>query len=206
MHHEHPDHAHHLLHGPVRVVEERPMLVQVEFVGEPPARRYRLLADIRHAVHLDGDLETMPVHGGRFRKMVIEDDAHSIALYDLNGRPRASSVVPPDVHRSVWHDFPFHGLSDQVKYLHTAFQSVGQAGNVRSLNDHGCGPIVAVASVDVIRCSTSALFVLAENLGCGETTRTEAEYAANKRPSAGHKALSQNAYCKEALVEISCSG
>ena len=38
------------------------MLMQRELVDEPAAGQDRVLAEAGHAVHLDGHLETVPVH------------------------------------------------------------------------------------------------------------------------------------------------
>ena len=86
---EEPEHPDHLLHGAVRVVEERAVLPQGELVGEAPARFDLGLADAGHAVHLDGHLEAVPVHGGGLGEAVLEQDADAIALHDLDRRARA---------------------------------------------------------------------------------------------------------------------
>src|SRR6266851_2644639 len=91
MHDEHSDHAHHFLHRSMGVIKERSRLMQVEFVDELLAGRNWLLADVRGSVHFEWNLETMPVHGGRFRETIFYDDPHAVALCDLN---RGSGTEP----------------------------------------------------------------------------------------------------------------
>ena len=85
MNDEEPDHAHHLLHRHVRVVEERAVLVERELVGKCAARRDRILRNTRHAIHLVRNLEAMPVHRERFGQSIRDDEADTVTL----DRPRS---------------------------------------------------------------------------------------------------------------------
>ncbi|MEZ5396747.1 MAG: hypothetical protein R2724_28710 [Bryobacterales bacterium] len=73
------DHAEHLLHRHVGVIEERAMLVHGELVGERAAGRYRIHRNAGHAVHCDRHFQAMPVDGADLGQLVLEDDAHAIA-------------------------------------------------------------------------------------------------------------------------------
>ena len=86
---EQTDHAHHFLHGPVRVIEESPRLVQRELISKLAAGRNWFLTDIRQTVHLYRNLDTVQVDGGGFRKVVLEDNPHAVTLIDLYRRTRA---------------------------------------------------------------------------------------------------------------------
>ena len=98
MHDERADHAHHFLHGHVRVIEERAFLVQREFVSESAAGRNRFLGNAWRAVHIKGNFEAVPVHRSGLGQVVIDDDAHAIALVHLNRGAGRSAVVTPEVH------------------------------------------------------------------------------------------------------------
>ncbi len=130
MRHEKSDLPHHLLHGAVRVVEERAFLVHGEFINVLFAGSDGLLADVRHTVLLDGYFQTMPVQGSRFRQPVLEHHAHAIALLHLNRRPRAASVVPPRINRLERRNFSLHRLAHKVEDLHAPIHFVRQVCNV----------------------------------------------------------------------------
>ena len=95
MHDEASQHAGHLLHGHVRVVEVGSSLVDIKFVDKLAARLHWFLADARHAVIADHVFESMPVKGAWLGQMVLKDDADVIALGDLYGRPRRSAIESP---------------------------------------------------------------------------------------------------------------
>src|SRR5262245_11573884 len=58
----------------------------------------RPMADVRRAVHLDRDLQPVPVNGRRLGQLVGEDDSHAVALVDLDHRPRDAAAVAPGVY------------------------------------------------------------------------------------------------------------
>ena len=95
MHDEAAEHADHLLHGHVRVVEEGAALVDVELVDEAAAGRDGLLRDAGLAVVAHLIFEAVPVDGACLGQMVVEDDAHVVALSDLNGRAGRGAVESP---------------------------------------------------------------------------------------------------------------
>ena len=80
---EHPQHAHHLLHGEMRMVEKRAVLVQGPFVNKLAARRHRILPQPHAAVHLHRHLETMPMDRRHLGQFVLEDHPYAIALVHL---------------------------------------------------------------------------------------------------------------------------
>src|SRR5947207_13656169 len=125
MRHEKSDLAHHLLHGAVRVIEKRAFLVHGEFVDIFLAWRDRLLADVRHAVLLDGYFQTMPVQGSRLRQAVLEDHTYAIALRHLNRRTGAASVVTPRVDGLERRARSLHRFADEVENLYASIHSVG---------------------------------------------------------------------------------
>ncbi len=93
MQDEHPDHPHHLLHWRMRVVEVRAILMNCELVHEPRPRTNRFLREVRHSVHRIRDFKAVPVNGKRFGQTILKDDAHVIALIDLN-RQAPDAVKP----------------------------------------------------------------------------------------------------------------
>src|SRR5579864_4231348 len=102
MHDEHADHALHFLHRSMGVIKERPCLMQIEFINKLLAGRDRFLADIRSAVHLERNFESMPMHGSGFRETILKNDPHTVTLGDLNSRPRNRAVVAPGRDRLEW--------------------------------------------------------------------------------------------------------
>ena len=94
---EQTNHPHHFLHRHVRVIEERAVLPEREFVDELAARRNRILGNARHAIHFDRDLEAVPVHGGDLGQAVFDDEARPFPLADLDRRPRHAAVESPGV-------------------------------------------------------------------------------------------------------------
>ena len=80
---EHADQANHFLHGAVRVIEKSSFLMNREFVGKSFAWCDGFLADVGHAILLDGNFQTMPVHGSALRQAIFHMDAHAVALLHL---------------------------------------------------------------------------------------------------------------------------
>src|SRR5260370_14425937 len=139
MNDEQTDHAHHLLHGAVRVVEESSRLVQRELVSKFAAGRNWFLADVGQAVHLYRNFQAVPVDRGGFGKVVLEDDPHAIALIDLDRRPWARSVVTPDLHVAPGYQPAFDGLGDKMKLLDAAIRPPGKLRHIRCLAQQGMG-------------------------------------------------------------------
>jgi hypothetical protein len=117
MHDERAEHPHHFLHRHVRVIEKGPRLMQCKFVDEAASGQNRILADAGAAVHAVWNFKSMPVHGSRFRQVVVDDDPHAIALGDLNGRSRRAAVITPEVHRFVRYKLPLYRFSNQMENL-----------------------------------------------------------------------------------------
>src|SRR4029077_4188306 len=110
-------------------------LMHREFVDVFFSRRYRLLADPRHAVLFDGNFQPVPVNRSCFRQFVFKDNAHAVALLHLNGRPREAPVVAPCLDDLERRDFSLHGLRHQFEDFYVAIHFVRQVRQVRS--DHG---------------------------------------------------------------------
>src|SRR5258708_36109957 len=108
VHDERADHPYHFLHCHVRVVEVRAFLVERELVHKPSTGWDRVLACTRCAIHLDRDLEAVPVHRRCFGKVVVHDDANAITPGNLYGWPRSAAVVAPKIDDSARNDFLFH--------------------------------------------------------------------------------------------------
>src|SRR5437870_8431286 len=113
MHDERTDHSHHFLHGHMRVIEVGSFLAECEFVDKSTAGRDGVLAGTRCAVHLDRNLESVPVHRSWFGEVIVHDDADAIALSDLNRGSRRTAVITPEVNDPPWDDFLLHWLSNQ---------------------------------------------------------------------------------------------
>ena len=143
MHDEAAEHAHHFLHGHVRVVEVSSRLVDVEFIDEATAGLDRFLADARHAVVTNHVFEAVPVNGACFGEMVIEDHADVIALVDLNGRSRGTAVESPGVDGLVGMDFLLDDFTGEVEDLGVAIEGVGQVAYVCGDDRVGWGGAVA---------------------------------------------------------------
>src|SRR5271170_2192052 len=131
MGHKKSNHPHHFLHGAMRVIEKRSLLMHGKFVNIFFSRRDRFLANPRHAVLFDGNFQSMPVNRGRFGQFVFEDYTHTVALLHLNGRPWATAVVTPGVDGLEWRDFAFHWLGHQLEHFHAAIHFVRQVRQVR---------------------------------------------------------------------------
>ena len=127
-------HADHFLHGHVGVVKVGALLMQRELVLKTTARSDGILADAGTAVHGDRYLESVPVHGGRLGQVVIDNNSHPITLCDLDGRPRAASVVAPQVDRFVRPNGLLHRFSHQVKHLDAVVHLPWKIRHVRRLN------------------------------------------------------------------------
>ena len=130
MRDEQSDLPHHFLHGAVRVVKERPFLMDGEFVRMFFPGRQWFLADPRNAVLLNRNFQPMPMNGRRFGKAILKDHANPIVLANLYRRPRAAAVISPRVNRLERRDFSFHHLRRQPEDFHRAVHLVGQVGYV----------------------------------------------------------------------------
>src|SRR5581483_1311734 len=127
---EQTNHPQHLLHRPVRVVEERPCLMQRELVDEPATRCDWLLTDVRHAVHAHGNFQAVPVDAGGLGEMVLENDSHVVALVHLDRRTWAGSVVAPDFHLAPRNKPSLYRLSYETEFLRSVHHLPGQLRNV----------------------------------------------------------------------------
>ena len=81
-----------LLKGSVRVVPECPCLQNLEAIGKGLTRRDAGKADPRHAVHLIGKQNAMPVYGGRPVHAIGDTYRHRIAFAPPQGRRRQGPV------------------------------------------------------------------------------------------------------------------
>src|SRR5712664_794503 len=137
VHDERADHPYHFLHCHVRVVEVRAFLVERELVDESAAGWDRVLACTRCAIHLDRNLETVPVHRRCFGKVVIHDDANAITPGNLNGWSRSAAVVTPKIDDSARNDFLLHRLGDEMEFLDVSIHAKRKVGHIGCLDWNG---------------------------------------------------------------------
>src|SRR5258708_16707309 len=137
VHDERADHPYHFLHRHVRVVEVRAFLIERELVDESAAGWDRVLACTRCAVHLDRNLETVPVHRGCFGKVVIHDDANAITPGNLYGWARRAAVVTPKIDDSARNDFLLYRFGNEMKFLDIAIHAKRKVGHIGRLYQHG---------------------------------------------------------------------
>jgi len=145
MHDECADHADHFLHRHMRVVEISAFLVKREFIDKAAAGRDRILTRTGRPVHLIRNFETVPVHRGRFGKVIVHDDANSITLVHLNRRPGSAAVVTPEVNDPARKNLLFNRLGNEMEFLNVPVHSPGKLRNIRRF--HRNDPTVALGTV-----------------------------------------------------------
>src|ERR1700751_3222666 len=84
--------------------------------------------------------------------MVVNDDADSIALANLNRRSRSAAVVPPEVDNSTGNDFLLHRFGDEMEFLHVSVHPKRKFGNIRRQDRNRNAPSI------LRRCSFSLSF------------------------------------------------
>src|SRR2546422_10626945 len=177
MQDEEAEHAHHLLHGHVRVIEEGAVLVEGEFIDEPAAGRDRILRDPRPPIHLNRDLKAVPVHGGRLGQAILNDDTHPISLVHFDRGSGHATVVAPDVADLAWQELPFHHLGHEVENLDAVFYAPGELGDVRCLDrEEGCavGPTREWGGLSPsLTCGLLPLVLVLGALGARDVTGTK---------------------------------
>src|SRR5262249_32312379 len=131
MHDKAAEHADHLLHRHVRVIEEGAVLAQRELIDEAFAGHHGLLPDAGDAVHLYGKLDAVPVYARRLGEMILEDDADLVAFVGLDGGTWRASVEPPEIERAAGDYRLLHGLSGEVEDFDAVVECEGQVGDVR---------------------------------------------------------------------------
>jgi len=176
MHDESAEHAGHLLHCHVRVIEVRAFLMDVELIDEPSTWLNRRLADGGLAVVLDGVFKSMPVDGSRLRQVVIEDDADVIALIHLDGAPRCAAVEAPEIDGLIRVNLLLHHLSHKMEDLRIAIHCVGKIANVRR-NDRDIKSSATVAGTLALQLLGSGLRCGCRQLVCRKKCGTQAECA-----------------------------
>ncbi len=184
MHDEAAQHAGHLLHCEMRVIEEGSGLVNVEFVDKSSARLDRVLADARHAVHIDRNFKAMPVHRGRFGQVVVDDNAHAVALIYLNGWPGCGAVVSPQIEGFVRQDRLLHRLCDEVKDLDAVVHDEGQVSDIGGDDRHVESSRRAGAAISLSY--SIAVPLCGVELCAGEKTRADAHGSLKKTASIAH--------------------
>src|SRR5215831_7737708 len=110
----------------MRVIEERPVLMQWKLVDESLARHDRLLPNAGHAVHLDRQFETVPVNASRLRQVVLKNNSNAIALVRLDRRARRASIKTPKIENAPRDDRLLHRLGGEVEDLHPVLHAVRQ--------------------------------------------------------------------------------
>src|SRR5215813_2413053 len=140
VHDEGTQHANHLLHGQVRVIEVSPFLMESEFVDEAPTWLDWVLAGPRRTIHVVRYLKSMPMHREGFGQMVINDDSDAVSLVDLNRWPGSAAVEAPQICHLARNQFLLYRLRNEMKLFHAPFHSPWQLSEVRSFDQNGmCG-------------------------------------------------------------------
>ena len=124
------EHPHHFLHGHVRMIKIRPVLMEREFIDEFATRRNGRLRDPGHAVHPDRDFQAVPVDAGEFGQPVLEDNPHRVPFLNLDAWARHHSVVSPDIKRITGKKLPFGHLRNEMKDLHAVLHLIGKLGEI----------------------------------------------------------------------------
>ena len=94
MDYKQPRHPHDLLHTAVRVIEERAVLMQVELIDEHSTGGNRILREAGYTVHRNWKLDAVPVHYRGFRQLVVDNDAHPVAIDRFNSGPGMEPLYP----------------------------------------------------------------------------------------------------------------
>src|SRR5258705_9582897 len=136
MNDEKTDHAHHLLHRHVRVVEEGAVLIKRELVGECATWLNHWLADKRYAVHFWRYLQTMPVHRGRFWQLVLEEYAYTVTFIDFDSWPRNAAVVAPGINLFHRINLGLNNFGRKTEDFDIAFHRPWQLRHVWSLHEN----------------------------------------------------------------------
>jgi len=139
VHDEATEHSGHLLHRHVGVIEVGSLLVDVELVDESSSRLDWRLADSGLAVEADVVLESVPVNGAWFGKVVVEDDANVIAFVDLNGWSGSAAVEAPEIERLAGKDSLFHWFGDEVEDFGVSVHRVGKIAYIGGDNGNVVG-------------------------------------------------------------------
>jgi len=126
VHDESAEHSGHLLHRHVGVIEVGSLLVDVELVDESSSRLYGRLADGWLSVVTDSVLESVPVNGAWFGKVVVEYHANVIAFVDLNGWSGSAAVEAPEIEGLAGKDGLLHRFGDEVEDFGVSVHRVGK--------------------------------------------------------------------------------
>jgi len=113
------------------VVEISAFLVEREFIDKSATGRDRILTRTGRSVHLARDFEAVPVHRGRFGKVIVHNDPNAIALVHLNRRARSAPVVTPEVNDPARNYLLFNRFGDEVEFLNVSVHAPGKLRNVR---------------------------------------------------------------------------
>ena len=130
VHDEAPEHAGHLLHRHVRVIEKGAFLLDGEVVGKALAGLDRSLADAGHAVIAELVFKAVPMNRAGLRELVLEDDSNFVALGDLDRRAGRAAVEPPNIDGLLRSDLLFEDVGGEAKHLHVAVHLVGHISYV----------------------------------------------------------------------------
>src|SRR5687767_10975799 len=98
MNNEEADHAHHLLHGHMGVIEERAVLMNRVLICESSSWLDEGLANKRNAVHIQRHFQTMPMYSCGFWQLVLKNESHTVAFIHFDCRTGNATVVSPAVH------------------------------------------------------------------------------------------------------------
>ena len=101
----------------MRVVEERPDLMEVELVDMRRARLDRVLLEVRDAVVRYRHFDAVKVQRSLLGQVVLDDEADAVALRGLERRTGHAAVVAPRLHEPVREEFLLDGLGGEVPLL-----------------------------------------------------------------------------------------
>ncbi len=107
----------------MRVVEERPRLLDGELVHIRIAWLDRRLGDIRGAVHFVRDDETVPVDRGRLRQVVRHVESDAVADGESDRRPRNLVIERVGHHLLVRKDVPLDDRDLEIEHLHVTVEA-----------------------------------------------------------------------------------
>ena len=115
----------------MRVVHERPGLLECELVREGLAGQDFRLIETAHAVHAVRQNEAVPVHRRPLGQFVRDEEAHAVAFECLDRRARCDAVVAPAVDVETVDEFASYRFGDEMKLFDAAHHPERQRRAVR---------------------------------------------------------------------------
>jgi hypothetical protein len=137
MEDEHADETHHLLHGKVRMVEERAVLPGGELVDVAAAGGNRVHAQADGAIDLHGNFEAVPVDAGHLRQLIFDNNPEAVPFAGLDQGAGDRAVKAPGVQDAARADRGADHFGDEGKLLDAIDEFVRELGQVRGLHRNG---------------------------------------------------------------------